>query len=166
MMTNAQRTIVSLLGATVVLLALNLLVQMPPSSAEAQVGSGSKVHEVIRTEHLEIVDSSGATRMHLGLTDQGFGVLILGGEQQGRAGVLVDRSGAGKVFVRDREGRESTIAPQTRPDDAATVTVHVTATGTKYHRAGCRYLSKSDIPVSHKDAKRRGYTPCKACRPG
>lgn len=51
-------------------------------------------------------------------------------------------------------------------DDAANrVTVHVTATGTKYHMAGCRYLSKSDTPISLKDAKRRGLTPCSVCHP-
>ena len=44
-------------------------------------------------------------------------------------------------------------------------TVYITRTGKKYHRAGCRYLSKSQIPISLEDAKRRGYTPCSGCKP-
>lgn len=45
------------------------------------------------------------------------------------------------------------------------ITVYITRTGKKYHRAGCRYLSKSMIPISIKEAKRRGYGPCSACNP-
>jgi micrococcal nuclease len=44
-------------------------------------------------------------------------------------------------------------------------TVFITRTGKKYHRVGCRYLSKSIIPISLKDAKQRGYTPCSECHP-
>jgi len=43
-------------------------------------------------------------------------------------------------------------------------TVYVTKTGTKYHRADCRHLSKSKIPISLEDAKKR-YSPCKDCKP-
>jgi hypothetical protein len=46
----------------------------------------------------------------------------------------------------------------------ATETVYVTKTGDKYHRAGCRYLSKSAIPTALKDAV-SGHTPCSVCRP-
>ena len=45
------------------------------------------------------------------------------------------------------------------------ITVYVTKTGKKYHREGCRYLSHSKIPMSLKDAKAEGYTPCLVCRP-
>ena len=53
---------------------------------------------------------------------------------------------------------------QSPDDDAATATVYTTRTGTKYHRSGCRYLSKSKSPLALKDAKRRGLTPCKVCK--
>lgn len=43
-------------------------------------------------------------------------------------------------------------------------TVYVTKTGAKYHSDGCRYLSKSKIPMSLSDAK-RSYTPCSVCDP-
>jgi hypothetical protein len=48
--------------------------------------------------------------------------------------------------------------------DTQTVTVYITRTGTKYHCAGCRYLRKSKIPISLKDAKQH-YTPCSVCKP-
>jgi uncharacterized membrane protein YhiD involved in acid resistance len=44
-------------------------------------------------------------------------------------------------------------------------TVYVTKTGKKYHTATCRYLAKSKIPMSLKDAKAKGYTPCSVCKP-
>ncbi len=45
------------------------------------------------------------------------------------------------------------------------VTVYITRTGTKYHRDGCRFLSKSRIPIWLQEAKRQGYTPCSVCKP-
>jgi len=50
-------------------------------------------------------------------------------------------------------------------DTTSTMVVFITRTGEKYHRDGCRYLSKSKISISLKDAKARGYTPCSVCRP-
>lgn len=44
-------------------------------------------------------------------------------------------------------------------------TVYITNTGAKYHRAGCRHLKKSKIPISLADAKAQGYEPCKVCKP-
>lgn len=43
--------------------------------------------------------------------------------------------------------------------------VYVTKTGKKYHRSSCRYLSRSKIRTTLKEAKRRGYTACKVCKP-
>jgi len=45
------------------------------------------------------------------------------------------------------------------------VVVYVTASGTKYHRAECRFLAKSRIPLPLAEAKARGYTPCSVCKP-
>jgi hypothetical protein len=44
-------------------------------------------------------------------------------------------------------------------------TVYITKTGKKYHTATCRYLSKSKIPISLRDAKANGYTACSVCKP-
>jgi hypothetical protein len=48
---------------------------------------------------------------------------------------------------------------------SATDIVHVTATGKRYHREGCRSLSKSDIAITRAEAEARGLTPCKVCKP-
>jgi micrococcal nuclease len=42
-------------------------------------------------------------------------------------------------------------------------TVYVTRTGTKYHRAGCRSLARSQIPVALKNVGSHGA--CSICRP-
>lgn len=42
-------------------------------------------------------------------------------------------------------------------------TVYITTSGSKYHRSGCSYLSKSQIAISLSDAQSRGYTACSRC---
>lgn len=49
--------------------------------------------------------------------------------------------------------------------DNQSATVYVTKTGKKYHRTGCKYLARSQIPISLGDAKSQGYTPCSICNP-
>lgn len=49
------------------------------------------------------------------------------------------------------------------PEKSATL--YVTKTGKRYHRSACRFLSVSKSPITLEDAKRRGYTPCKTCKP-
>jgi len=44
------------------------------------------------------------------------------------------------------------------------ITVYITRTGSKYHRNGCRYLRKSKIPISLREAKQH-YGPCSVCNP-
>jgi micrococcal nuclease len=46
----------------------------------------------------------------------------------------------------------------------ASETVYGTRTGTKYHRAGCRHLARSQIPLTLKTAAAK-YQPCKVCKP-
>lgn len=49
------------------------------------------------------------------------------------------------------------------PSQPQSVTVYITNTGSKYHRSGCQYLSKSKIAISLDDAKSRSYTACSRC---
>lgn len=44
-------------------------------------------------------------------------------------------------------------------------TVYITDNGTKYHRSGCSYLSKSRTPISRSNAIASGYTACSICKP-
>jgi micrococcal nuclease len=48
--------------------------------------------------------------------------------------------------------------------DPKSVTVYVTDTGTKYHRASCRHVAKSSIPKSLDEAKKT-HSPCSVCKP-
>lgn len=62
-----------------------------------------------------------------------------------------------------------TLAPISTPiiqnsQDDISVTVYITKTGSKYHRSGCRYLSRSSIPISLSEAKKY-YSPCSICDP-
>jgi hypothetical protein len=60
--------------------------------------------------------------------------------------------------------QSATPATRPAPKDADDPIVYVTKTGTKYHRAGCRSLSKSAIPMKLSEARRR-YGPCSVCKP-
>jgi hypothetical protein len=55
-------------------------------------------------------------------------------------------------------------APRPAPKDADDPTVYITKTGSKYHKAGCRSLSKSAIPMKLSEASKR-YGPCSVCKP-
>jgi micrococcal nuclease len=61
--------------------------------------------------------------------------------------------------------KTTTVAPKKSTASNGNVTVYITRTGAKYHSSGCRYLSRSLIPISLKDAVARGYTPCSVCNP-
>lgn len=54
---------------------------------------------------------------------------------------------------------------ETPANDNQSVAVYITKTGKKYHRAGCRYLRKSQYEISLKEAKAEGYGPCSVCNP-
>lgn len=43
--------------------------------------------------------------------------------------------------------------------------VYITRTGQKYHRAGCRYLSQSQIKTTKDQAIKNRYGACKVCKP-
>lgn len=75
-----------------------------------------------------------------------------------------DDAGSGAVSADTDDGA---VAVEEQQDNASNeqVTVHITATGKKYHRAGCRYLKESDSEVSLDDAKAMGLSPCSVCNP-
>lgn len=47
----------------------------------------------------------------------------------------------------------------------ANMTVYITKSGEKYHLAGCRYLSKSCIKTTLKEAVNKGFDHCSVCNP-
>jgi hypothetical protein len=65
-------------------------------------------------------------------------------------------------------GRQTSVVQaaqaQAAADDDKSITVYITKTGTKYHKAECRYLAKSSIPITLDVAAKR-FTACSVCRP-
>lgn len=59
--------------------------------------------------------------------------------------------------------KSSASKNSTSKTDNTSSTVYITKTGGKYHRGGCRYLRRSQIAISKKDAINRGYEPCSVC---
>ena len=60
-------------------------------------------------------------------------------------------------------GSSASVQAAYSSSDDQSETVYITNTGSKYHSAGCRYLKKSQIPISLSEAKRQGYTACSVC---
>ena len=68
----------------------------------------------------------------------------------------------------------ATLSPAVQPDEptlpatpsnnAPSVPIFKTNTGSTYHRDGCQWL-KSRIPTTYEDAESSGLTPCRVCSP-
>lgn len=58
---------------------------------------------------------------------------------------------------------QETAAEITENPDSQTV--YITDTGKKYHKNGCRYLDASQHAILLENAVKRGYEPCKVCKP-
>lgn len=75
-------------------------------------------------------------------------------------------SGSGSTTGSASSGSDSSAAENSAADSSYSETmVHITATGKKYHRAGCRTLKKSDTEVTLDEAKSMGLSPCGICNP-
>ncbi len=74
-----------------------------------------------------------------------------------------------RQYERDaRENARGLWSPKVeekKPEVSEDSIVYITRTGKKYHTGDCRYLSKSKIPITIKEAIQRGYTPCSVCSP-
>lgn len=83
------------------------------------------------------------------------------------AGATAGESGSsGSTTGNVSSGSDSSAAENSAADSSNSETmVHITATGKKYHRAGCRTLKKSDTEVTLDEAKSMGLSPCGICNP-
>lgn len=61
--------------------------------------------------------------------------------------------------------KPKTAGQETKRGPPGDIKVFITNSGKKYHRSTCQYLKKSKIGISLKEAKRKGFTPCKKCKP-
>ncbi len=62
-------------------------------------------------------------------------------------------------------GLGGTTDEKEKTTNTSKVTVYITRTGSKYHRASCSYLRKSKTAITREEAIVRGYEPCKRCKP-
>jgi competence protein ComEC len=67
--------------------------------------------------------------------------------------------------VKENAQPPSTNENSQSSEPAQANTVYVTKTGAKYHKDGCKHLSKSKIPIDLDEAIASGYTPCSVCNP-
>lgn len=62
------------------------------------------------------------------------------------------------------DGKETKAEPAQEKKGQTDGGVYLTTTGSKYHCEGCRFLSKSKIPITLEEAKKK-YGPCSVCNP-
>lgn len=87
------------------------------------------------------------------------------GDKPGTVDVLPEKKITTEPTVPER-GISQPFREESKPEAAADdVVVYITRTGQKYHRDGCRHLSKSKIPIKRSEARKRGYTACSVCIP-
>ncbi|WP_292591776.1 thermonuclease family protein [Mesotoga sp. UBA5825] len=65
----------------------------------------------------------------------------------------------GRFGLWKEEKPDSILLPEYDP------IVYITSTGDKYHIESCRFLENSKIPIVLSEAARRGYIPCRVCKP-
>lgn len=80
--------------------------------------------------------------------------------------VVAKKQGSSKVTA--KAGKKSYVCRVTVKKKVSSVKktgtyVYVTETGSKYHRAGCRYLWNSSHKIKLSSAKSQGYTACSVC---
>lgn len=89
-----------------------------------------------------------------------------GGSQSSDGSGAGESGSSGSTTGSASSGSDSSAAENSAADSSNSETmVHITATGKKYHRAGCRTLKKSDTEVTLDEAKSMGLSPCGICNP-
>lgn len=88
------------------------------------------------------------------------------GSQSSNGGGAGESGSSSSITGSASSGSDSSAAENSVSDSSNSETmVHITATGKKYHRAGCRTLKKSDTEVTLDEAKSMGLSPCGICNP-
>lgn len=89
-----------------------------------------------------------------------------GGSQSSDGSGAGESGSSGSITGSAASGSDTSPAENSVSDSSNSKTmVHITATGKKYHRAGCRTLKKSDTEVTLDEAKSMGLSPCGICNP-
>lgn len=89
-----------------------------------------------------------------------------GGSQSSTGSEAGESGSSGSITGSAASGSDTSPAENSVSDSSNSKTmVHITETGKKYHRAGCRTLKKSDTEVTLDEAKSMGLSPCGICNP-
>lgn len=124
-------------------------VKLNKSSMTLYVGSSSQLK--VRNTNKKVKWSS--SKSSVATVTQGGKVKA---KKQGSCKVTAKVSGKNHVC-------KITVKKKTSTTKKHITYVYVTDTGSKYHRAGCRYLWNSKRKVSLSSAKSFGYTACSVC---
>lgn len=100
----------------------------------------------------------------LKITYTGKHSAIFKARKKGKA-TITAKVGSKKLKCKVTVKKKKSKAKKTKKSkpQAQGVGVFITNSGKKYHRDGCRFLSKSKIPTNLSWAESNGYTPCKVC---
>lgn len=87
------------------------------------------------------------------------------GKKLKKSFIKVTHSSSGHSSSSNSNDHRHTNSQSSNASNSSTTStyVYVTNTGSKYHKAGCRYLSQSKIRMKLSDAKAAGYEPCNVC---
>jgi len=75
------------------------------------------------------------------------------------------RALAERIEALEAASPKAATATVKKEPDAAKITVYLSGLSRQYHRKGCRYLGAGARALSLKEARERGYTPCRVCHP-
>lgn len=137
------------------------LAETDPTFAVIGVGPNSYGHPTPET--VSALRSSGA-RIY---STQNNGSITVTVSSSGRVTWVFGATSRPVTKVRTSGGGTSSGGTQGGGTSSGSngATVYITDTGECYHLGSCRYLRRSKIPISLKDARSRGYRPCSVCGP-
>lgn len=122
------------------------------SRIDVTTNSNNPITYTSSDSSIATVDSSG------NIVAKSAGTAIISAEVDGRTV---------KCTVKVTEPKKTTTKKKsvTNNTEKTSYTVYRTKTGHKYHRSGCRYLSRSKIAISKSNAESMGLSPCSVCNP-
>lgn len=80
-----------------------------------------------------------------------------------KKGTVIAVSNGKKITFNSKPSTEKIASQESALSSSQKEEVYITSSGKKYHRQGCRYLSKSSIKKKLAEVKKAGYSACRVC---
>lgn len=80
-----------------------------------------------------------------------------------KKGTVIAVSNGKKITFNTKPVAEKITSQENPASSGEKEYVYVTGSGKKYHRQGCRYLTKSSVKKKLSEVKKAGYSACKVC---